>query len=604
MLAGRYITNARNRPERLPDRDFSTGSFAVERPIRGRLADDDAAENGAQLVFELDHTDAPMAPSSGCFKRGISARAKSVTLRTGIVVDRIPEYELFGAEVIRALDATEHNMERLNARARGSGRAYFTVRVEGPLAHDAFERALDALASRHPLCRVRIVRNAEGALFFAPTRGDRKDGTAKVPVSYLRVDDLASWPDLVEADMNAGPIASERGPLFAFAVIEPTRLAEGASGERIVVLVGHHAVCDATSLVALLHELLGELARPGLLKTLFERPLSDPFCLDVPVPELTALETEVRNAVGDPDAERRRQRLASAEERLERLELDLGAKKDAEQRFPRALKSLHALLSLVSSERTPAAGVLPEVELGTGAARYERAGTALVHGSLSQEQTRAIRRMAKEHGLTLHAVLSAAQLMAQAARDAELREQEGAVAASPPAFALASAVSLRKQFAPALEPHDLRMAIDVVIPRIPLAPGERFWQIARRAGEEVTRAVGSARALSSFFRTEPRDFEVSPPGVRFPMISNLGLVALEKEYGPLRVRELCGAMATHGSFQIIMLVLTFDDRLIANFYCETPSVSRASLERLALRTFETLDAVGQGGDPAFGTPLP
>jgi hypothetical protein len=63
-------------------------------------------------------------------------------------------------------------------------------------------------------------------------------------------------------------------------------------------------------------------------------------------------------------------------------------------------------------------------------------------------------------------------------------------------------------------------------------------------------------------------------------------------------------MATHGSFQIIMLVLTFDDRLIANFYCETPSVSRASLERLALRTFETLDAVGQGGDPAFGTPLP
>src|SRR5262245_29979826 len=118
-------------------------------------------------------------------------------------------------------------MERLNVKARGSGRTYHTLLIEGPLSREALPRALDTLASRHPLLRVRIVRGDEGALSYAPTRGNRDDGTARVPVSYLVSDDLSAWPELVEADMNGGAIASDSGPLFAFALIEPRGVEDG-----------------------------------------------------------------------------------------------------------------------------------------------------------------------------------------------------------------------------------------------------------------------------------------------------------------------------------------------------------------------------------------
>src|SRR6185503_12755383 len=79
----------------------------------------------------------------------------AVTLLSSILEDRVPEYEL-AAGGLRALDATEHNMERLNARARGSSRVYHALTLEGPLGHADLERALDALTDRHPLLRVRI----------------------------------------------------------------------------------------------------------------------------------------------------------------------------------------------------------------------------------------------------------------------------------------------------------------------------------------------------------------------------------------------------------------------------------------------------------------
>jgi hypothetical protein len=509
-----------------------------------------------------------------------------------ILSNRVPVYEEATSPVLRALDPTEHNMERLNARARGSGRTYYTLLVEGPLSRVSLSRALDALVRRHPLMRVRIVRDEHNALFYAPTRGDRDDGTASVPLSYT-VADLSAWPGLVDGDMNAGSIASESGPLFAFAVIEPPGLADGASGRRVMVMVAHHGTSDAVSSIALLHELLEQLARPHTPASLDDRPLRDPFCLDLPVPELAEIESKVRSALDDGVA-RRREELEAHRARLEQLEQRLLAEMDSEGRFPGALKTVHHWLSTLGAALLPAGGIVPEVDVGTGIDRYERTRTALSHRALGAEATRALGRAAKDHGLTLHGVFAAAVLMALAA-------ERVAEAHVPKAerLALASAVNLRKQLLPPLLPCDLRMAVDILVSRIPVEAGARFWDLARRAGEDVTHAVGSRRALSSYFRTVPRGFGETPPGIAVPLLSNLGRADLASQYGRLKVLELSGAMTTHGSFQLAMLFLTFDERLSMSFYCETPTVSREALGRLASRVVDTLTSVAGGDDPIW-----
>ena len=515
-----------------------------------------------------------------------------MSLASRIVVDRVPVHQLATGDELRALDPTEHNMERLNAQARGSGRTYHTLLIEGPLSRAQFEQALDALASRHPLLRVRIVRSDDGALHYAPTRGDRDDGTARVPVSYIKGGDLSAWPELVEADMNAGAIASDAGPLFAFTVIEPPGLADGASGKRLIVEMGHHGACDGVSSVALLHELLEQLAHPHASAKLEDRPLSDPFCLDLPVPELAEIETKARSLLDGRDA-RRREELEALHTRLERLEQRLLAERDGDGRFPVALKTVHGLLSSLGAELLPAGRIVPEIDVGTGPDRYEQARTALLHRTLGVEPLRALRRAAKERALTLHGVFAAAMLIALAAERAAAQGP----ALPPERLALASAVSLRKLLVPPISSHDLRMAVDILVSRIPVEAGARFWDLARRAGDDVKHAVASGRALSSYFRTVPRDFGDTPPGIAIPLLSNLGRVELKTQYGSLKLLEFSGAMATHGSFQLAVLFVTFDERLSVSFYCETPTVSRAALERLAARVLDALTRVAGGEEP-------
>lgn len=515
-----------------------------------------------------------------------------MSLAPSIVEDRVPAHGPAPGDVLRALDPTEHNMERLNAKARGSGRTYYTLVIEGPLLRASLEQALDVLASRHPLLRVRIVRGGDGALHYAPTQGDRADGTARVPLRYTVAEDPSVWPELVEADMNAGAIGSDRGPLFAFSVIEPPGLADGASGRRVVVLVAHHSTSDGLSSVALLHELFEQLAHPHVPPRLEDRPLADPFCLERPVGELARLETRVRTALDGENASRHDLEALAAE--LEALERRLLAQADGEGRFPVALKSVHGWLSSLAAKLLPARGIVPEVEVAAGEGRYAHARSALSYRTLDREPTEALRRLAKQRTLTLHGVFAAAVLFALAAERASGR---AVLASEADRLALASAVNLRKQFVPPLSTHDLRMAVDVLVSRIAVAAGDRFWDIARRVGDDVTRAVASGRALSSYFRTVPRSFDATPPGIAIPLLSNLGKAELQTHYGPLKVLELSIAMTTHGSFQLAMLFVTFDERLSATFYSETPTISRTTLERVAERVLDVLTRVAAGDDP-------
>jgi hypothetical protein len=508
-----------------------------------------------------------------------------VLLTPGVLVDGVPEHETVTGDVLRALDPTEHNMERLNVRARGSGRTYKTLLLEGPLARAELQRALDALVARHPLLGARIVRQADGTLAYARIRST---AGGVVQLGSAVVGDFSALPELLEADMNAGAMASGAGPLFAFTLLEPPGLEDGASGRRALVMVGHHAACDGVSSVALLHELLDELINPRAQPRLEDPPLHNPFCLDYPAPELAQLEAELRAALDRHDADRRA-RLEALQGRFEALEEHLLMQRDSAGRLPAALLTVHGCLSSLAAQLAPARGIVPEVEV-SGAARYEQARTAFLKRSLGVETTEALRRAAKQRKLTLHGAFGAATLIALAAEYATESPR-------PERLALASAVSLRRQLVPPLPTGALRMAVDILVSRVPVEPGAPFWELARRVGDDVTRSTARCRALSSSFRTVPRAFDETPPGVPLPLLSNLGRADLRTQYGPLEVRELGTGMAAHGSFQLALLAFTFAERLCFSFYSETPTVSRATLERFADRILQTLSAVATGAEP-------
>jgi hypothetical protein len=508
-----------------------------------------------------------------------------VVLATGVLVDDVPEHELASADVLRVLDATEHNMERLNVRARGSGRTYKTLVLEGPLSRAQLQQALDALVARHPLLGARIVRQTDGTLAYARIRAT---AGAVLQLASAVVSDFSTLPELLEADMNAGAMASSSGPLFVFTLLEPPGLEDGASGRRALVMVGHHCACDGVSSLALLHELLEQLANPLAQPSLEDPPLRNPFCLDHPAPELAQLESELRIALDrdDPD---RRARLEALQGRFEALEEHLLAQRDSAGRLPAALLTVHGCLSSFGAQLSPARGIVPEIEV-TGSTRYESARTAFLKRSLGVETTQALRRAAKQRELTVHGALGAATLIALAAESATQSPR-------PERLALASAVSLRKQLVPPLPTQALRMAVDIVVSRIPVEPGASFWELARRVGDDVARSTARCRPLSSSFRTVPRDFNETPPGVALPLLSNLGRAELRTQYGPLKVLELGTGMATHGSFQLALLAFTFAERLNFSFYSETPTVSRATLERFADRLLQTLSAAATGDEP-------
>jgi len=362
-------------------------------------------------------------------------------------------------------------MERLNARARGANTTYAIVHVRGPLVHAAIERAVETLTDRHPMLRVRIAQVAGGELVFVPTRGDRHDGTSRIPIAYIGG---AEWRELVEADMNAGGIDSARGPLFSLAVLD------GEGDEHVLVMIAHHVVSDAVSLFALLDELLAQIAEPHAVPARADRCMTDPYTLACDLPDLAA---DVRSVIerGDVAA------AAALRARLETIEVELLGRGT----FPTALKTVQAWIGQLAGCVVERRGVLAERDLGTGPARYKTAGTGLVRRTGFDGP--ALGAAAKQHGLTLHALLSAAVVRAHAERN------RGLGGATEPTIHLdvVSAVNLRGQFSPPLDAADLRMAVDVAIATVPLADDSRFWQIAARCGEQTRQAIERRRSLSS-----------------------------------------------------------------------------------------------------------
>ena len=184
-----------------------------------------------------------------------------------------PDYPILTSEVVlRALDPTEWNMERLNRVSNGAGCVYQIVRGRGTLNELRLRAAVEALAKRHPLLGARIVRennSGDAALLYV------RAGAPEV--AFAQVFGLNDrYLEIIEADMNAGPTPCWRASPFRVAC-----LTEASDPERwVLVLAGAHASCDGISLAYLAHELLlaiatGMVGDPLQLKSIEIRSLPE-----------------------------------------------------------------------------------------------------------------------------------------------------------------------------------------------------------------------------------------------------------------------------------------------------------------------------------------
>lgn len=424
-----------------------------------------------------------------------------------------PDYPILTNEaVLRPLDPTEWNMERLNRVSNGAGCVYQIVQGRGSLREARLRDAVNALTQRHPLLGTRIVRedhSSEAALLFVRAGAPQ--------VVFAEVDGLGDrYLEIIEADMNAGPTPSWRSSPFRFIC-----LTDAADPERwMLVVAGSHACCDGISLACLAHELLLAVSTGGVGDTLALRSI-----------EIGQLPDRKTETSGPSDVR----------------------------------------------------VVAPEVAVPAEPGRRSLVRTKLKQVSLTHEDTKALMQAVKRNGLTAHGAIGAAAHLALAARHAEL------TGTSPyGVYSAGSPVSIRSQVAPPLSDADIRMAVDVALTNITVSGNEGFWSLARRFGVAVREQIDNGDILRSWRHTTRKDRELGSTGVPLPLISNVGRSVVQSNYGQLSIENVAGAMATHGMFQIAMLFTTFDDRLGACFYAETPTVSEASVVQVMRRTINIL----------------
>ncbi len=141
-----------------------------------------------------------------------------------------------------------------------SGRATWNValavRLRGPLSSDLLRHALAAIQSRHPELGAGVEIVGERPWFVTPAP------PKPIPLLLVARRDDDTW--LKEAwSLRARPFPMPGGPLARLLWIRPE--SDGMPCE--LVLVCHHCICDGTSLVMIMRELLCRLADPSMPAT-------------------------------------------------------------------------------------------------------------------------------------------------------------------------------------------------------------------------------------------------------------------------------------------------------------------------------------------------
>jgi hypothetical protein len=114
--------------------------------------------------------------------------------------------------------------------------------VRGTLSENSLRTALKTIQARHPLLRVRIVKEGRSEARFI------SHGVSGIPLRVLE-EPLGEWVKVAEEELNAN-FASEEGPLVRAALVRHT------GGLSTLLLTFHHAIGDGDSGAYLMRDLL------------------------------------------------------------------------------------------------------------------------------------------------------------------------------------------------------------------------------------------------------------------------------------------------------------------------------------------------------------
>jgi NRPS condensation-like uncharacterized protein len=160
-----------------------------------------------------------------------------------------------------------------------------TARIRGHIAADDLQLALKKVQGKHPLLRANVVEE-DSEVYFSFS-----ENPPKIPVRVVERDSDEDWRNVTVTEWKT-PFNMNEGPLIRMVWIK----SEGVSE---LMLIGHHCICDGTSLITIFRELLQVVDQPDVQLTPYPpfQSLQDLFPQEVLSDRKMALLVKVKAAL-------------------------------------------------------------------------------------------------------------------------------------------------------------------------------------------------------------------------------------------------------------------------------------------------------------------
>ncbi|MFB8007967.1 hypothetical protein [Nocardia sp. NPDC056000] len=412
-----------------------------------------------------------------------------------------------------------------------------SVHLEGALSASALRAGARAATAAHPLLRVRIHARADGADPWFMPMAD-----PVLPIRTVEADIADAQVVAREIDYeNTDPVDPARGPLAR--LVDVVRGAGTEHESHDLILTAGHVIADGRGLVSVLRGIVEEAAR---------------F-------EADGVELEVRSR--DP--------LPAADDLLPRRTRSV----------PRA-----AGVSVADALRT---ALRRPLRLRTDAeVPITGRWTATVRRRLTRDEVELLGAACREHGVTVQGALLAAMALALGA-DLDAGARASVV--------IGSAVDIRRDLEPVVDPADLGFYAATVPLGLPCGPEAEFWAIAGKSGAELRARVRRRTHLTMFAATRlvtPKSRGraarvidlVDRKGPINLFITNIGRVDFPERIGAWAVSavQFTGGLSCTGRFALT--VSTHCGAMYLNFIYVDRLISAQRVERTAERALAALRA--------------
>jgi hypothetical protein len=424
----------------------------------------------------------------------------------------------------RALADMERAFYLLDRGTRFNG--IQVVSIQGAIEEPLLRLSIDRLQALHPLLRVRLTGDDRTLRFT-------EDGAGPLPLTVLarRGDD--HWQAIAEAELNRPFERTDDHLTRLFWLRGPTR--------SELLIVHHHVIADALSMVFAVRDLLTDLAALSSGQSLLP-PKSLP--LRPPLPALL------------PDQSKGLRLLPAMQ--------DFFVK--------------HVLGGPLRRAKT-----MPQERSVPAEQRRNR----LVHRVLSGDSLRQLRDRARAEQTTVHGALCAALLLSTSAEVFADR----LAAQTPTNVGCFSAVNLRDKLRPSIG-QEMGLYISQVTTFHQVVPSPSLWDLARESRQKLRETLDSGEQyltmpliglfiprLGNVAERFVRSFDAASPALAG--VTNLQKLPIPLSYGPLSIVNFQIAVGLSVVGQLLLAVTTVGDTMNLNVIFVEPLVSRARAERIS-----------------------